>query len=480
MNILCIALVWLTGLAVCRALLAAPLRWSAHNALLLSLSGGVGIGIASSIYFLCLALVGPKLGVLAALEAAALVAALALAIVVKRRGTLLDWGPGPATPWYLTGLLLLAAALAVTMFLVTYLNKPHGEWDAWSIWNMRARFFYRAGEFWQDAFSTQIIWTHPDYPLLLPGIVAMCWTLARQESTNAPAVVALLFTFGAAGVLISTLGVLRGKTQSFVAGILLLCTASFIQIGSNQYADVPLSFYILATLALLCLQDRYPDDFRFTILAGLTAGFAAWTKNEGLQFVLALVIARVVAIMRYGNRAALVPGLLRLAAGLLPPLAAVAFFKLRYAPANDLIATGASQVGAHLIDVGRWMTVIEGFVKSLIRMHSPAFPAFGSFLIPVVLVLGLYWYLLRFKVDDEQRTSLATVVLALGLMLAGDFAIYILFPLDVAWQVNTSLERLLLQVWPAALLAFFLAANPPQLVPAPVVVEKPKQTKRHR
>jgi hypothetical protein len=472
MNIFCIALVWLTGVAVCRLLLPAPLRWSLHNALLLSLGGGVGIGIASSIYFLCLALVGPKLVVLAAVEAAVLAAVLVLAIVVKRRGTLLEWGPGPATPWYLTGFLLLAAALAVTMFLVAYWNKPHGEWDAWSIWNMRARFLYRAGEFWRDAFSTDIIWTHPDYPLLLPGIVAMCWTLARQESTNAPAAVALLFTFGAAGILISTLGVLRGKTQSFVAGILLLGTASFIQIGANQYADVPISFYILATLALLCLQDRYPDDLRFTILAGLTAGFAAWTKNEGLQFLIALVLARVVAIMRYGNRASMIPGLLRLAAGLLPPLAVVAFFKLRLAPPNDLIATGASKIGEHAIDLGRWMTVIQGFVISLFRV--------GSFLIPVVLVLGLYWYLLRFKVDDGERTSLATVVLATGLMLAGDFAIYVLFPLDVAWQVNSSVERLVLQLWPAALLAFFLAASPLQLVPAPVAAEKPKQTKRHR
>src|ERR1700720_2185947 len=118
MNIFCIALVWLTGVAVCRLLLPAPLRWSLHNALLLSLGGGVGIGIASSIYFLCLALVGPKLVVLAAVEAAVLAAVLVLAIVVKRRGTLLEWGPGPATPWYLTGFLLLAAALAVTMFLV--------------------------------------------------------------------------------------------------------------------------------------------------------------------------------------------------------------------------------------------------------------------------------------------------------------------------------------------------------------------------
>ena len=66
------------------------------------------------------------------------------------------------------------------------------------------------------------------------------------------------------GVLVSTLGVLRGKAQALLAGTLLLGTASFVALSAALYGDVPLSFYILATLALLCLQDRYPDDLRFS------------------------------------------------------------------------------------------------------------------------------------------------------------------------------------------------------------------------
>ncbi len=61
-------------------------------------------------------------------------------------------------------------------------------------------------------------------------------------------------------MLIGVLGVLRGKTQAAVGGILLLGTAAFIALSAAEYGDVPLSFYILATLALLCLQDRFPDD----------------------------------------------------------------------------------------------------------------------------------------------------------------------------------------------------------------------------
>jgi hypothetical protein len=455
MILLYLALAWLIGCGLLRWLFPAPLRWSLHNALLVFLGAGVGIGIASTLYFVTLALLGPKIPMLATVEGAALLAALALGILVKRRGTLLEWAPSPPTPWYFTAALVLAFAIAVIIFIVCTLTKPHGEWDAWAIWNMRARFLFRGGEFWRDAFSNQISWSHPDYPLLIPGIVAMCWTLARAESTLASSAVAFLFTLGVVGVLISALGILRGKMQAFIAGTLLLGGVSFVVNGANQYADIPLSFFILATLSLLCLQERNPEDLRFTILAGLTGGFAAWTKNEGLFFLVALIAARAWAISRYGNRAALIPQLLRLAAGFAAPLAVIVFFKLRFAPANDLLARQPRQIVAHLADIGRWITVLEEYIKEPFRV--------GSYLIPIVLVLGLYWYLLRFKVEQQDRPAIATILAVLGITLAGEFAIYVALPGDASWQVTTSFERLLLQLWPSGLLAFFMAANAPQL-----------------
>ena len=186
----------------------------------------------------------------------------------------------------------------------------------------------------------------------------------------------------------------------------------------------------------------------------------------------ALLLARAVAIFRYGNRASLIPQFVRLIIGLAAPLAVVAFFKIRFAPANDLLSTPPREMLKHLIDPGRWITVIIGMVTSLFSI--------GTFLIPIVLVLAVYWYLVRFKVEDRDRQSLGTVALAVAMMLAGNFAIYILLPADVEWQVRTSVERLLLQLWSPALLAFFIAANQPQLTPPIPVAEKEKgkSTKR--
>jgi hypothetical protein len=37
-------------------------------------------------------------------------------------------------------------------------------------------------------------------------------------------------------------------------------------------------------------------------------------------------------------------------------------------------------------------------------------------------------------------------------------------PPDIVTQLNVSLERLVTQLWPSGLLAFFLAANQPELI----------------
>jgi tellurite resistance protein TehA-like permease len=89
----------------------------------------------------------------------------------------------------------------------------------------------------------------------------------------------------------------------------------------------------------------------------------------------------------------------------------------------------------------------------------------GNFLIPVVLVLALYWFLVRFKVEPRDRPAVATILMALALTLAGEFAVYVALPGDIQWQVHTSIDRLLLQLWPSGMLAFFLAANQLQLAP---------------
>ncbi|HTS51413.1 MAG TPA: hypothetical protein VMH05_25875 [Bryobacteraceae bacterium] len=479
MSLLYLVLFCAAGFGLLRFLFPGQLRPSLHSALSLSVGAGIGLGIASCLYFICLALAGPKLWLLAIVEGAFVVAAIALGWRAQAGGTELTWADGPPPARFLTVLFAAAAVLGLALFVIYSATKPHGEWDAWSIWNLHARFLYRGGELWKNAFSSRILWSHPDYPVLLPGLISLSWTLARAESTLAPISIAFLFTFATAGLLIASLGVLRGRVQACIAGTLLLGTVVFVQVGAMQYADVPLSFYILATIVLLCLQDRHPQDLRFTLLAGLSAGFAAWTKNEGLMFLIVVILARAIVVLRFGARPALVRQLGAIAAGLVFPLAVVAFFKLRLSPPNDLASTRPADMLKHATDFGRWMTVLQGFGKEAFLFGQMAVEGevVRGFLIPISLVLLLYWFLVRFRVHQRDRSSVTTAALAVALMLAGDFAIYVLLPRDVNWQLSTSLDRIFLQLWPAGLFAFFMAANVPQLAAKPAP-EKSKPAAR--
>jgi len=466
MTLLCLAAIWLGGFGLLRWLFPRPLRWSLHNVLLFSLAIGLGAGVASCLYFLALWLAGPSLAVLASTTGAALAIALALGFLTKGKGPQFNWADGPPVPWYLTALLLLAAAVALAMFLGAVSFNPHGDEGAWSIWNLRARFLVRAGGFWRDAFSSDLRWTHPDYPLLLPGLVALCWKLSGRQSTDAPIAIAFLFTLGTAILLMSTLAVLRSKTHAALAGTLLLGTASFIGLSAALYGDVPLSFYILATLALLCLQDHYPE-YPLTVLAGLMAGFAAWTRNEGLIFLAAVILARAFALFRSSQRAAIAPQVLRFLAGAAAPLAVLAVFKVRVAGPSELWGAPAATILKHLVDPSRWIVTLEGLLLILVN--------FGRFLIPIVLALALYWYLVRFRPDARDRAALSTAAGALVLTLAVQLLLDILFVDNISVEVATAFERILLQLWPAALLAFFLASAPLQLVAPNAPHAKPQK-----
>lgn len=470
MTLLWLMAIWLIGFGLMRALYPQPVRWSLHNILLFSLGIGAGAGVASCLYFLMLVLAGPNFTLFASVIGGAAVVAVSLSLLAKKRGPLLDWAEGPPVPRYLVVLFAVAAALAVTMFLGAVLFNPHGDEAAWSIWNLRARFLFRGGASWRNAFVGDLRWTRLDYPLMLPGLVALCWNLAREESQNAPIAIAFLFGLGATGLLASTLGILRGRALALVGCTLLLGTASFVALTAALYADVPLSFYILATLALLCLQDRHPQDLRFTAVAGLMAGFAAWTRNEGIIFIAALILARAIALLKYRGANALIPQLLRLLAGAAAPLAIVIFFKLRVGGPSDLLSVPPPMILHHLADPTRWIATLEGLVITSFT--------FGRFLIPILLAMALYWYLVRFQVETSDVPALATGVIALGLTLAVQLLLDVLFVDNLQVEISTSFERMMLQLWPAALLLFFVASGPLQLVATKTASRKAKAPPR--
>ena len=447
--------------------LAPALRASRAGQLFtLFLGGGLGVGLLSCLHFLALfAGVAPWLPLV---DLAALALLGGICLFRWRQGAVQEQPPATGrTSWSrgqlaLAGILSLQALAAVAAFLFAFLREPHGRWDAWLIWNMHARFLFRAGERWREAFAAGLDWSHWDYPLLLPLAIARGWTYQGGEGLAAPVLIAFGFTALTAGLLAAALLLLRGRTEGCLAAMVLLGTPFFLFIGAAQFADVPLAFFFLATLAALTAQSRFPEGRpALLVLAGLAAGLAAWTKNEGLLFSLAAAAALFgTTLLREGGKAARRRTAAFLA-GALPVLAVVLAFKLTLAPANDIMAgVGLAPVAERLLDLGRYREIARAFVLTGLSFTEGVIDVnqvMGLNPGPVgPLLLGAYLLLAGIGVPRQERSGLTTATVTTGLMLSGYFAIYVITYQDLSWHLATSLNRLFLQLWPAVILLTFL------------------------
>ncbi|HZL96466.1 MAG TPA: hypothetical protein VFB99_22620 [Vicinamibacterales bacterium] len=346
--------------------------------------------------------------------------------------------------WLLPAAFGVIAIVALVAALAAAQAAPHGDWDAWAIWNLHARFLFRGGEgeAWRGFFS--IAWSQPDYPLLLPASVARVWAYAGHESTLGPIVIAVGFGIACVTLAVTTIGGRHG----WIAGALMLGATTFLAQVPSQCADVPLACFIVATLAVIYgdvlrtpnPEPRIPNPESRTpsLIAGATSAMAAWTKNEGVVFVLLMfLIAVIVAVRRRDGRQ-----LLWSIAGATPILIVVVGFKLALAPSSGLVeGQSLTVILTRLMDPDRHMTVLGLMAQYAMRWSAPF--AFAVF--PIVSLVAAW---MAVRIGGVVRV----MTIVLGLMLASYYVVYVTTPFDITWHVSTSIDRLLVQLWPALVL----------------------------
>lgn len=438
----------------------------------LTLSSGFGLGIFSLVFFLTRVSAIPNIIAADVAASAFLVTALILARNTSASTNLPVFSAGADEHWPRWFRQVLVAANSIALCGALYaaimqaLAHPQGGgWDAFAIWNLRARFLFLGGSNWRN--TSMIPWSHPDYPLLIPASIAHLWTFLNYDDPLIPAAVALLLTFASVGLLFLSLSMLRGRVAAMLASLTLLATPFFIEQGVWQYADIPLSFFFLATMALLAISDEQSlsgesRSSGFMALAGIAAGFAAWTKNEGILFLFATFLSRQIVFLRAGRKrdnstASSSHHSAAFLLGCAPLILVIVYFKLWIAPPGDLFTSAGSMLH-RLLEPARFETAIKKvFVHGLFT--------FGDWLgIPgTVLLLAFYFIAGRGDPARGLATGHRASVLALFLMFVGYFCVYLITPYNLFWHLRFSLDRLFLQLWPSAIFLFFLLIIPQTL-----------------
>ena len=425
---------------------------------------GLGLGVTSSLAFVWLAAQGQ---LTSAYFMAEISLAVGLAAIAGYRINSLKKGPGdPArgsTPnqgdlaWLKYVFLILFFFTVVSYLLKTFGNAPHGKWDAWAIWNFRARWLFHGGEQWAYAFSDNVIDSHPDYPLLLPASIFRVWSSIGKDVVAVPIIIAGFFTFATILLVLSSVSMFRGPDQGFLAGILMLLTTKFIKEGAHQYSDVPLAFYILSTMVLFRLKQCYPAGaWRIMVLAGLTASCAFWTKNEGLVFGVLIIVVHFSGSKTIREWRRSIKEFGGFLFGSAPVLGTLILFKLKFAPPNDIVNLNRLSIfWNNLFDIERYQIILAAFAEELFLFNDGVFILLAVYL----AISGIIKPLLK---DRQFLAQAALPVLLLGCY----FFTYVIVSHndlnDLQWHLSTSLDRLVIHIWPTGVFIFFYLVKGPE------------------
>ncbi len=341
---------------------------------------------------------------------------------------------------------IASALFFLIVSMVTYTmakGHPFGEWDAWAIWNMKAKFLTLSGHSWKDIFHALHWHTQPDYPLLLPFMNIWGWVFSK-DFFRVPLLTAVLLTISCVGLLFSGLLQCQRKATAFLAACLLFSLPSYAIRGTQQYADILLAYYLLASFITFAVAFREKDR-GFAILYGIFLGLLAFTKNEGIIISLLLMALTVIYLFlensnTRGVRWNIIAPIL-LGVCITGPWALI--FKLLLAPLNQDIFV-QNQVGSlsYFNFEGCYM-VLSALFQELTGI------TWGYIWVVIFLAVVLRW---KGYFDKELKVFSLFFICYFFIV----FLIYLLtVHFNLMWRLSRTLPRILFYLLPSILFLVF-------------------------
>ena len=208
-----------------------------------------------------------------------------------------------------------------------------------------------------------------------------------------------------------------------------------------QYAEAMLGALVLTGAGLMLLAWQAGEGFRDRLLAmaGVALGLAASVKHEGM-------LAFACALLLLARRPRELPPFLL---GALLPLALFIWFAHGFAPPGDLAPGGIGALVHRALLPRRLGQILLGLGRRIVY-----FQLWGIHLAVFVLALIAQWR--RGALSPAASPFGRRLLLFAGLMLAGFLGAYLTTPHPLEWHLRTSIDRLLLQLRPLALVGLAL------------------------
>jgi len=412
------------------------------------LAMGLGLGTGAALTFLVYVLLGGFSQT--AIAGVHLGAVLILFMVLQKKDGPTMFRSGRERTFTLSDGLSLIVLLLFFIPVRWYADiYPQGGWDAWSVWNFKAKFLLLSGQQWTNIFDPVLWRASPHYPLLLPLTVVWGWTLPQSPLASGPQLVGLLFTLMTCGLLLAALRDLTKNPLAVIAPLLLISLPFFVLLSISQYCDIVVAYYLLASL--FCLAKTFQGDSRpYACLSGLFLGLLSFTKPEGLVaalILLALTAGQFLFWAKPKNTTVrtqiALAGIVGIVLGFIP----AAIFQLFFSPGNQTLINGLSSAD-HPVTLYR-LKMIFAFLGA--ELIGEKWGGLWGLLGVAVIVL------IRSAFRKEIRLIPLFLTLYMGVVL---FYYFLNTYFKIEWWLQVSLHRILFSLLPAFLLWVFYALAP--------------------
>jgi hypothetical protein len=229
---------------------------------------------------------------------------------------------------------------------------------------------------------------------------------------------------------------------------MILACPSFMRYSPAQCADVPLALFMLTSFVALGRAVEGADPAWWAVTGG-AAALAAWTKNEGLAFFVVFLTAVAVVSFRTPRSRSLRTAAW-FAASSVPVLIVLIVFKQTLAPPSYFVATQSLGDAVSRVFVrARALDVTVAMARELWLS--------GGTMVGILPAVGALLLISGIRRPTDAGAIVAWPVTAAMVVVYG--AAYLASPLDLAWQLRTSLDRVVLQLVPTVVWAAMIAAR---------------------
>ncbi|MDD3375629.1 MAG: glycosyltransferase family 39 protein [Candidatus Omnitrophica bacterium] len=333
----------------------------------------------------------------------------------------------------------------IAIIIIAILSKqyPFGGWDAWGLYNMKAKFLIFGAERWRD--FAKVHWhTQPSYPLLLPLINTWIFAVFQKGIIAAASMTSIVFSVSCGLLLYAGLSQFIRKWIAFLASLLLMSTPSYIFWSTTQYADVVLSYFLLSSVILLAITLKN-KNYRFALLSGLFLGLMPFAKNEGIvmMFFLSGLTSAYLLLRKDLDRTDAMRIIRFLFIGIAITGAATLIFKIFLAPTTREVLFNPLTKKLEFCNINGFLTTI-GFYKTEFLNRG------WNFIWVLIVFLGI----LRPKnlIRNEKKIFLTFFALFFTTLL---YVYLTTAHFDLTWRLECTASRIILYLLPAVVFFSF-------------------------